>query len=291
MILWRYLGSHGLETLESGELMVSRISRFNDPFELMYRVGGTITRAKARKIVLNRQKSPEFIERLLAHAPHLRSSRRELRKFLRDSLTSGTDALLQNHERLCEQQVSDRLGLADKHMRIVCFSAEAEPSAEILMWSHYAAKHAGVRIGFEFPHLSMGGVKITEMKYSSQRVEVDFTNDAFGEAVQQALFESTIIKAKAWSYEREYRLFVHPDLCRRRMIDGQPREFLPFAKDWIRFVDFGVNCSSEYVSKVVKLVSAAYPKAACRRAIHHKTDFALDYPNITTGSASEPSEN
>jgi hypothetical protein len=46
MLLFRYFGSHALETLQDNLLKAATISSLNDPFELLYRLAGTMTVAK-----------------------------------------------------------------------------------------------------------------------------------------------------------------------------------------------------------------------------------------------------
>ncbi len=52
MKFYRYFGSHAYETLLEKKMLVSRLSKFNDPFEFLFRSGGVMAVQRQLKMVL-----------------------------------------------------------------------------------------------------------------------------------------------------------------------------------------------------------------------------------------------
>jgi hypothetical protein len=79
--------------------------------------------------------------------------------------------------------------------RLQCFFAGEEPFTKILMWSHYADKHKGICVEYEYVLNHENTIaSLHEVKYQPD-MKVRESWDAF------------IIKAKDWEYENEVRLF------------------------------------------------------------------------------------
>ncbi len=79
--------------------------------------------------------------------------------------------------------------------RLQCFFAGEEPFKKILMWSHYADKHKGICVEYEYTaSLENTIAALHEVKYQEE-VEFNELGDTFK------------IKATDWQYENEVRLF------------------------------------------------------------------------------------
>jgi hypothetical protein len=82
---------------------------------------------------------------------------------------------------------------------LVCFS---EDWLDPVLWSHYAAKHHGVALGFDL-------VKAFDVEYRKERDEsllpIGVGNKAEDTVVQSVLFTT---KFESWKYEREWRILV-----------------------------------------------------------------------------------
>ncbi len=149
MLLHRYFGSHVFETLKEAKLKTSRITSFNDPFEFLYIPSGKTTADKARKYVLSQLDSPFFMAETQRQVPGFN------RKTAMRKLPIVVAKMVKNSQLFDEPSLKEREELADSCVRVVCFSAiNVKPLDEILMWSHYASKHFGARIGFEFPEVN-----------------------------------------------------------------------------------------------------------------------------------------
>lgn len=281
MLLHRYFGSHAFETLSDLKLKTSRISGFNDPFEFLFRTTGNMTAKKARDYFLARRNNPDFLQTASQFIPNLSTSKRAI-KALDKKLPQLAAIMVANFEKYKSMSLDNRVITTDQFLRVVCFSdAKVEPLDEILIWSHYAKKHEGVRIGFEIPD-GINPFKIFKIKYQKERHEVDFSNGFLDEAVGQAYFDSAKVKSLAWQYENEYRLLTLPRFCMEKaMPDSTTEHFLDFNRAWVKSIDFGVRCPETEIQQVLNLIKTNYPKSViCRKAAFHKSEFALEYNEI-----------
>ena len=281
MIIFRYLASHSLESLRDARLKVARISSFNDPFECMYRASGVMTRAKAKQYLRARLDSREFLEGLMRSQPHLVSVK-AARRFQKANLDKYASDLIANYDSIKEAPPEEREAVMDHAFRVVCFSSsEAQPLDEILLWSHYADKHRGVRIGFEFPAELTRAFRISPITYQDVRVAVDLTNDSEEKSVKAALLQSTKTKSRAWAYEKEYRLMTVLNFCVvERDAKGNAIELLSFEREWVRRIDFGARCDRQTRNDILEIVRKDYPQAECFQAGYHRTDYALVYEKL-----------
>ncbi|MGD0252177.1 MAG: hypothetical protein ABSC01_05725 [Verrucomicrobiota bacterium] len=91
MLLFRYFGSHILETLQDNLLKAATISSLNDPFELLYQLAGTMTVAKAKRHLKQRIKTDQFFAVAQLHNPAIRT-KKDLKRFIaanRDSIVKN----------------------------------------------------------------------------------------------------------------------------------------------------------------------------------------------------------
>ena len=121
MILFRYFASHGLETLLQSRLRVSRVSAYNDPFDCMYKVTGTMTVAKARDYIRSRLTSPRFLQMVQRQFPGLRTPK-QARRFIKHRRDLVERSLVEGYPSVVKQNVADREALLDRNLRVVCFS-------------------------------------------------------------------------------------------------------------------------------------------------------------------------
>ncbi len=168
----------------------------------------------------------------------------------------------------------------------MCFTnaAKVDMLDEILLWSHYANKHKGMRIGFEFPEPLNAAFQLSEMSYQNNRVEADFSFEVQIEVLEAALYKSAATKSSAWEYEAEVRLFTKIEDCEPHEIKTANSKvvehFLPFDTKWVKSVDFGALCPNDEIQKIVSLAKADHPHVVCRKADFHQTEYALAYKEI-----------
>jgi hypothetical protein len=182
-----------------------------------------------------------------------------------------------------QMPLRDREQLADKIIRVISFSdSTINPLDEILLWSHYAKSHEGIRIGFEFPDGIKYPFTISKIAYRDNRFEIDYSQGIMNVTVGQALVDGVKVKSSAWRYENEYRLLTHPNLCeQRRVPDSRSECFIAFERQWVKSIDFGVRCPQTVIKRILDLVKADYSnKVLCRKAVFHKTAYAVEYESI-----------
>jgi Protein of unknown function (DUF2971) len=281
MLLYRYFGSHAFETLKEAKFKTSRITSFNDPFEFLFLTKGKMTAPVARKYVLSRLKDPEFLQIVASNFPGLRTAKNP-KKYLETSIPLIIANFVNNSENIIKLPVEMREGMADRGTRVVCFSNSAiNPRDEILLWSHYANKHKGVRIGFEFPKDIKFPFKISKVDYREKRFVIDVSQGLSDQTLGDAIVASAKMKSLAWKYEDEYRLMTHPDFCEhRKMPDSKQECFLAFEREWVKSIDFGVRCPKAEIELMLDLLKTDYPKIVRRKAVFHKTEYTLEYEVI-----------
>ena len=206
MLSFRYFGSHALETLQDDRLKTSSVSSLNDPFELLYQLTGTMTAAKAKRHLKQRIKTDQFFAVAQQHDSTIKT-KKDLKKFMATNRDKIVKNLVSNFPQLKAETLIGNT--SDRLLRVVCFSSSTvERLDEILIWSHYANKHKGTRIGFEFPDGITFPFKIVPIQYRQERVALDLTRGSKAEWVKAALGESVRVKSMAWKYEQEYRMLA-----------------------------------------------------------------------------------
>ncbi len=100
---------------------------------------------------------------------------------------------------------------------VLCFS---ENKSDLLQWSHYADRHKGICLGFD---VSASEEKFGPVSYVDKRFPFP---DKPGEAFMLKLLRT---KCVAWTYEREWRVFL--ELRDRVWSEGAGR--------YLYFADFG----------------------------------------------------
>ncbi|MCX6875243.1 MAG: DUF2971 domain-containing protein [Verrucomicrobia bacterium] len=277
MRLHRYFGSRADITLSERRLLLNRASSFNDPFEFVHRFIGDYTLESAVEDI--RTFIPERMARELAN------------KF--DNLLSTNDATRQKpfalHEQLAKFAVDQGIRplidpahcheLADKYFRLCCFSkCDVDPDAEILLWSHYANKHAGVRIEYE---LDSNELPLFEVNYSQERCAIDLSMAYSEDQTNEVLKLALRTKSLGWKYENEVRLIIYKEHAIKKPIPLSYRYYLQFDPGSVKSVDFGINCPPGTINQVRAILDADYPNVRMRKAVHHPDDFAIEFRPIT----------
>ncbi|MBX7046185.1 MAG: DUF2971 domain-containing protein [Ignavibacteria bacterium] len=124
-----------------------------------------------------------------------------------------------------------------KNLRISCFS---EINNDTQMWAHYANKHTGMCIEFDFT-----GEKTSALQHFSQVIYKDLPIMELPEDIQSE--ESTVIdvmnkliltKSKEWEHEKEWRIVLTKDLL--STIDDSKSKLI-FDSRIISSIYFGCN--------------------------------------------------
>jgi hypothetical protein len=268
VILYRYFkAEHAIQTLENMCLKVSRFSELNDPFELAW-TAKKPEEKDIRKSLRERRNNPAFIKKAkMGSGLTGKKIKKELKRSATRSILEG------RHPYIVAKLLSERLELADSKSRVLCFSSsDIDNSADILMWSHYADHHRGVRIGFNLS--SSAGFEITKITYRDDRPEIDLY--AGEVAVQAAVKESLRFKSSAWSYEAEHRIYLFAEQC--FSVAGLPHDFARFKSQDVVSIDAGMRFSD--IAKLSALKEKSYKNAKLRNAVMHDSDYAIKYIEV-----------
>jgi hypothetical protein len=272
-MLYRYFGSHAIETLRDRRLLTSKLSGFNDPFEFLFSPKRQYSTAELATMAENRLTDPLFLERIRSKFPDIsidgaRSllTRPDTLNLIQQGMPAAADSIL-----------SLRSGIADDKLRVICFSAATDPFDEILMWSHYARSHKGWRLGFELPTRDRL-FHIDPVDYRDERVEVCGTGVPDDPDFDSGIREALRTKCTTWKYEAEHRLTANPRfLPSDTLPTGETGYFIPFRAEHLSRVDFGLHSDDDTNSQILEIIRASFPATTVYRARLHETDFRLNY--------------
>jgi hypothetical protein len=199
MILYKYFSQDVAKiTLTNKFLKLSAPIEFNDPYE----VWPYIRPYSARDF--NRlYNTSEKIENLYQNLLDDKSivSRSEFDKLLRKKSFKQT-VLNRNHDEVEQWQNSFQQRVSNI-IRIGCFTIDPR---NLLMWSHYAEKHKGIVIGYDFSDNPALTKNILRVKYRKNNYSFD-VNCCYGfDPTIEQIGEMLSWKYCKWNYEKEYRM-------------------------------------------------------------------------------------
>jgi hypothetical protein len=267
-----------LDTLKQAELKTSRVTDFNDPFEFLPKLKDDYSRLEALESLINLvNNGPVFYEQCKQQDPRIGSKDNFINMIRTDP--KYIDEFLDKIKGINEITIREAPGQLDKNGRVVSFSGQkVNPLDEVLMWSHYADGHQGIRMGFEFPTSKTPRFEITKITYCKERVffdmgSADNYNDQFQKVVTKCIFQ----KSPAWAYEDEYRLYTTLPNCKERDLAKNGKTcFIEFEREWVKFIDFGVRCEDKNMQLIKAVLKMHYPHTVLRKVKYHKTEYALE---------------
>ena len=194
MPIHQNLPRHWIDVLVNAHLKLSRATGFNDVFDCSEVCVGRFSNETMRK---------------------------HLAKIFNPLASNLTDAQLENLAKECSNEFRkcflERAPFS--FQEITCFSAPMIEDSDILMWSHYANKWQGVRLGFNMlfenhVQLDYGNntlYYLDMVRYNEEQVSFDLSRikDIDDPSEYQEWYRSIVInKTKAWQYENEWRLMA-----------------------------------------------------------------------------------
>lgn len=213
---------------------------FNDPYDCDLLVDDSFLLQKAAR---------ELYISTLAEMQVLSESEKELLRTTKDwktalesimqiSFSSNFDGELMNAVNTTFQGIR-------KELRVDCFS-EAKDS--ILMWSHYAKKHTGFCVEYDF-HNSKLAQHLHPVQYAQDR---KFIPGSFADhdnvTANQAVYEAALYKSEEWSYEKEWRCVFY-----KNQLNPLPFDISRFAFDvqsCITAVYLGAKTPEKYCTQI-----------------------------------------
>jgi hypothetical protein len=135
------------------------------------------------------------------------------------------------------EMIEHQTQILNASVRIFCLTRSND---NFLLWSHYAANHTGICIGYSTNHLYANtGASIGVVNYMIDIPQIKPTPlKRMNELIAQVL-----TKSKCWEYEEEYRLVYWEN---KPLFDIQPQA--------IREIIFGCRTSKSDIESVVNLI-------------------------------------
>jgi hypothetical protein len=182
-----------LNTLHSNSLYISSAAKFNDPFDCWAVLDNSALFSK------DLDKLKMFVEGLNRVLVSFKYSFEEMHTLI-TSNPMGAELLFKDFEKAINKAL--------KNFGIACFTKLWDNE---LMWSHYATKHQGICVGYNFKNwkqdanFQMGPInyKLKLPIHINELFNHDLSQFSMG-AARELLFT----KSPDWHYEREWRLFT-----------------------------------------------------------------------------------
>jgi hypothetical protein len=244
------------KSLETGLFKTSKVSTFNDPFDGFPIIDSDLS-----------NESIEFFRGLIQEKTGTNVTFEEAKQSL-----LSTDFSKDHFDEF-----------SDENFRVMCLCSKDKltPAEDILMWSHYASMHKGIRITFEIPEEPGNGryPRLFPVIYATSRPRLSLNkllkkNRTPNEV--DDLFNISITKSSVWSYEHEYRLKNPPSEWQN--IGGL--DYLKFPESCIEEVSFGVRFPSNETSIFLNLKKDRYQHTKFYQMKYHGAEYALDKVEI-----------
>jgi hypothetical protein len=272
MLIHRYVGDPkeegwALATVKDRLLKVTRLSEFNDPFEGIFSMPETISAAQSLQYVRAAKKDP-----FSAFSPQL-----AVTKCSDSEMTRG---IKQRYSEIRKEYLKAWNRDRDNYFLAASFSdtSKMDPKEDILMWSHYANSHRGLRLGFEIHPTDTKYYKVEAVMYETERTSIELGRGLDENA--KLLLASYTRKSKAWEYEKEHRLLVRLEKCETKLVKGKELHFFSYPQAWVRSVDFGAECPPVIKDPIIDFVRSSQRPITLRQARYHESEFALVYDEI-----------
>ena len=162
---------------------------------------------------------------------------------------------------------------------LLCFSRNWDI---LLLWSHYAASHTGLCLGFDISDHTEDSVYM-DVHYQPNLLKICDVKDVNFDLANRLLR----IKHESWSYEQEVRIFVgitdHPD--------EKGLFWVQFSPDLqLREVIVGAQCRAEDADTVCEVLKGYPEQIECKWAYMRSDAFLLVRDKTAHANVFRPSE-
>lgn len=252
MILHRYIKDKwGLDIIKNLRLHLSNPLNLNDPFE--FKVAFAESRISDVKEDLGRKKTINILhEEYGQDKESLEDFGQRLKRLNQDpnrlskTLEEAPIRLRKSIQKTREEHF--------KTFRILCFvspekttSEKQQKYNEMLMWSHYANSHEGLRFHFENNEFDFINENFDKIDYKDEMCQLHpFKSDTWEKSFEDA----SITKSNAWSYENEYRYFFPTNKCKK----VKDNYYIDIPPNSIKRIDIGLKCSESLQDEVIELI-------------------------------------
>lgn len=272
-ILYRYFDKWGLNVLSEGRIRLKPPNEYNDPFEFSPRFIDVSPMTREGLVELLRNDFDVWYERVGRFQNH--ASKEAAREHVKTHEDEVVDDMISAAPDNVEKLKEDFLRQSSETIAVGCFSKNHK---SLLMWSHYADKHAGILIGFDTKHHPFNDTErldIFPVEYQSERAI--YTHHRTVPEFWRSFSVVARRKGLVWEYENEVRIVIY-----QRLLD-EPG-FLSLSPKAVTCVVFGCRCSLSYkMSARQFLDQPRLLHAAIYQAKEHKTDYKLDFVKVRGG--------
>lgn len=273
--VYKYCDSHGLDVLRNLELKVTPPNQFNDPFEFTPRVICSTPRKDVRRLFKDKAELREMFRE--EKGDGFKGDFRDYKKRFKAILPKLVPLLVERIPEANAHLQSSQLNTLSRILGVLCMSTNPH---SIVMWGHYADKHRGIVIGFDYSWNQFHDKKgLRPVEYVRERPIWDTSCVRNSSEAQESSDRSLLSKNEEWSYEGELRqLFMLEGLNRRNLDNGDAGYFLPFPAKAIHSVHLGVRCPPQREKAIRALLKA--PELAhvkLFKASLHEEKFALKF--------------
>lgn len=269
--LYKYIDHYAENVIENLELKVTPPNEFNDPFEFSPSTPTDLSIEQAKRLIERSDIQDEQYRKMAALIPGL--SREQFDDYLRQERDSIATGLSASSERLLATYRQNQVHQASQQIAILCLSNLPD---QILMWSHYAAKHKGFVLGLHADHEFFQKFPKFDVDYGIQRVLFDWSFRPG--SVEERRYAEQLVKRKSrlWKYEKEVRLMFPLQGCRREELADKPVvRFWPMPRDLVGQIIFGCRCPNVAEQRIRGLVEEKGLHVVFERASMHDSEFKL----------------
>ena len=269
-IIYHYTSlDNAKKIIEGGKIRISPPCDLNDPFDFM--PGGYLDLSIEK--IEERMFSSQLIRleaensfRLYRHIYSVKTLEEFIHSTQHGKIFKIT-YLPKILEGLKDRDFRELIPAMSEKMGIFCASNKRD---EILMWSHYGAKHGGIAIGFDREKLGRIG-NISDVRYQDKRGLMPFSNS---HDYQSRINEILFTKYEKWIYEDEVRLLVSLKNPRVEKRNGLYLASLP--KDSIQELVFGGNVNNNEETVLVNLIDKNLQRCQKLKAYFSRKKYAIE---------------
>lgn len=270
--IYMYCEMKAIDILSSLRLLVTPPDRFNDPFEFTPQLEGRHT-AEDVKRMLSRDELliPAWREMVAAGVTH-ESFEAVKERYLRE--LEGSEGLVSDagarFRQIVEEVRSYIVSSFSEDFGLVCYSQVPD---DILMWSHYGARHRGFVVEFDLGHsFFQDGNNMAPVEYSSERAFAEMREDELLIDDVLALFRR---KSLDWEHERECRQLFQLSECETERTGEAVSYYVPIPPSCISAVILGARCDSANEAAIRGALADGLREVPIRRAALHPSAFRL----------------
>lgn len=212
---FRPFSLHAIADMAANRVFLSSPRHFNDAYDCNIPWNGFLSAAELKRIADNGGPFAETLKKLKDERPELFESGWQL----------NDDGYLHLRGMLVDRFA----GIND---RGICSLSAVR--SDIRMWAHYADSRRGFCLGFSTRHDPF--TNATAVHYSESMKQLDAYQLLAGKLDRDAAFEYLVVKADAWSEEKEFRVF-----------NDAPDTHLHYPVEAVRNITFGDRTAVEHM--------------------------------------------